>query len=570
MPYWTRLGRFMTENAPAYYPPVMVRSLCQTLILPLRLSYSGQLAKDERDQKPSSAERMKKLAAWVVEASGGNWETEPELYERSGLFPGQFPNRGAPWAISPSEDAFRYSTALYFHPFIRDLFFRKEGPQGFEVLRHTKVRGVKIAAGGRAERHFSVNRCHLFLFPCNIAVLALGIEWKDGVIEADPMLLREAQDLLNRFRRLYPPYYDGNMRPGEVVDSACWTTASGERWGSEGYYDNAEWFRGDVYRNRRVPMARHWKAVLSPLTTGRKQPEDADGVGFEQVVDERIPSMVFAALDRIENVSPGDFARLVFLDGPGDPAKMPASPAFLGDLAKFTYDRRWAPDSAEHMTTRFLCCDYNFALVAAAHDDFGCNVLPVHFLRHYFFMGLLAWLHKAALLGFWGRLTDVVTEFSAAPPSPEVKKKFFEDEKWLLSDLSDFVTRFYFSEVSNQVQGVELFKWWTGHLKTAELYSQVMEQTKFLREVQMSHWQEEMQAQSTKLQQLANAAIPLSLAIGVVAYVTPDRIVGWWNGSEQKKVLMGQWPTLAALFGAWAFFWLCFWGYGWFKRRRKG
>jgi hypothetical protein len=95
---------------------------------------------------------------------------------------------------------------------------------------------------------------------------------------------------------------------------------------------------------------------------------------------------------------------------------------------------------------------------------------------------------KQNCLVYWHRLSRIAHRNAIRDTGRRSEDTFFRDEKWLLADLSDFITRFYFGEVSNQTQALELFRWWSEHVGTPDLYRAVIEQAKFLREVQLNQW----------------------------------------------------------------------------------
>ena len=498
----------------SYVRRTTISRLSQILILPLRLEYSGILNQDRRDDTLAPLKRLEWLANWVVETGQESWEHCPDLYQDLGL------TAGASRDLDTDERD-RYSTAVFFHPFIRDLLFSVD-KHPIEVLRHRKVRRVRIRAEGGGsrgwpERSFAVRRAHLFLFPCDVVLFTLQVDFTASANEPH-MNIAESQDLLNQFRRLYPPYFNRYDAPGQVPALVQWMDGADPpaAWGEPAQFARAT-FTDYVQANRTTPLANHWSAILQPLKQADahnlKQAEERklDAVFFSQLVDDRAPVMAFVLVDPVSGLTEGDYARYAFLDPPG--TGMPYSRDFLGDWKDFRYDRFYSTDRRSGFTTRYLCAGYSFVTVASARDWFAVEHLGRHFERHYFFLGLLAVLHKAALLAFWNRLAELVREFHAAAPGEEVRRKHFDNVKWLLEDISDFVTRFYFTELSNQVQPLELFQLWSDRLGTPGLYRQVMEQAQFLRDVQWNHWQQSIQSLQARLQSLSTWWLPVVLAL---------------------------------------------------------
>ena len=131
------------------------------------------------------------------------------------------------------------------------------------------------------------------------------------------------------------------------------------------------------------------------------------------------------------------------------------------------------------------------------------SLVRLHFRRHYYILGVLAIMHKASLLGYWQRLAELVTAHSSERKCPKNTEEYNSNVRWLMSDLADFDAQWYFSEVSNQVQAQELFDLWSTRLRTPRLYREVMEQARFMREVQLNQVQAEVADVQTRLNQIS-------------------------------------------------------------------
>jgi len=55
----------------------------------------------------------------------------------------------------------------------------------------------------------------------------------------------------------------------------------------------------------------------------------------------------------------------------------------------------------------------------------------------------------------WERLSRMLRDYANTPPSR--RNEFHDTQKWLSEDLASYIALFEFSEVSNQLQGLELF-----------------------------------------------------------------------------------------------------------------
>ena len=216
---------------------------------------------------------------------------------------------------------------------------------------------------------------------------------------------------------------------------------------------------------------------------------------FRQIEDERIPFMAYLSLDKPERLTRGDFIRLAFADDRGSSDSLPYAHEFLKDFDKnHCYDRYWDPvketvferhfvpnnGRVSWMTTRYLCSGYGFVMVGkddrADRSPFFTdekNGALAHFRRHYFQMGLIAHYHRAALLAF----SDALSQGVAKRDSGQLtSQQFHEAINEILDGLLSFTHRYWFREVSNQLQARELFTLWTRNLETAALFEQVRQE----------------------------------------------------------------------------------------------
>ena len=152
--------------------------------------------------------------------------------------------------------------------------------------------------------------------------------------------------------------------------------------------------------------------MLDPLKPYRRD-FAGSGMMFRQIEDERIPFMAFLSLERPGDLMKGEFVRLAFADGNGQADTLPYSTAFLKDFENnHCYDRFWDTITRGHkwMRNRFLCSGYGFVYVGDTSTRFFMNKetgAHAHFRHHYFQMGLIVHFHRAALLCFSDKLSNV-------------------------------------------------------------------------------------------------------------------------------------------------------------------
>src|SRR5216684_4364844 len=384
-----------------------------------------------------------------MEAEGSPWRPA-DLYER---------------IPDPQEEDTRYSEFVYFHPFVqRFLYSRSDAPNNedaaLRLLQREDIKGVRIALGLwdpqqqksiRNEVTLAVTRMHLYFFRTRVAFLVVEVETISGQRLKRELVL-EIQD---RLRRAYTPFWIDDQ-PGLCPVEVEWLGDNGRVIARSDYNDKSSY--ETIARNYRAPpLSKHWSELLRPLEYCLGRPKNGV-LSFRQIEDERIPAMTFVTVENpADQISDGDWIRLAFLDGDGNQHGKPYSASFLRDFEKtYCYDRFWDPGAG--MLTRYLCCGYGFTVVADTRDRLKA-ILHKHFRHHYFQMGLITHFHRASLLVFSDRLS---------------RERTGTKIQLLQSEIVDFVGQFWFKEISNQLQGRELFELWSRHLNTAVLFQQVM------------------------------------------------------------------------------------------------
>lgn len=425
---------------------VLVHELRQILVWPFRLE--GGRATNPRGLREEAAKAL----------TGGGWTEIPRLLDHLG---------------APGDDQGAYQEFVYFHPFVRGFLFGRNGKSDeVRLFRCTDCDRLDATFGAEADGftvEFRVERANLYLFDAGIAVLALEIRNDGSVIAADaaaqPMRLKHAQIVQERLRRAYPPFWYPNGQAGLMPASVRWRRQDGQCSPDHVPPSPADMI-GPTLERGEPPLAGHWAALLKPLLS-------RNGVHICQVVDDRIPQMLYLRVDDPAAISRGDWVRLANCDEPGD-LPLPYSEDFLGDFeARHCYDRHWIRDGDGRLNTgaasRYLFSGYGFVAVGGERNGFFKNILPTHFRRHYFQLALLAQFEYAALLAESHRLAD-------AEDAKDVERA--------LKRVLDFTQKYWFVDVSNQIQAREMYALWRSHLNTKALYEQVREEARAAAEYQ--------------------------------------------------------------------------------------
>ena len=276
---------------------------------------------------------------------------------------------------------------------------------------------------------------------------------------------------------------------------------------------------------------------------------EAARLRFLLLGDDRMGVMTYVAVENPQTIADGDWMRLTFADGASDNSeRLPYSPylfepqcsdekVFANFSRDYTYDRFFHPPSAApngqsthyktdpHYQTRFLCSGMTFVAVGSSQafvpktDTGDLKLLdskaelsrdrfvgrpffidPVNgalgdFRYHYFKTALIAHFHRATLLNFEDELSAAVSgligrrddESDIDGIDKSVRTAFTKQVSRLRRELLKFRCRFWFTEVTGQEQGQELYELWSRHLNTHELFDQVCAQLSEAEEI-LERW----------------------------------------------------------------------------------
>ena len=456
-----------------------------------------------------------------------------------------------------------YAEFVYFHPFVQNLFepvspdqedrkppirlFQRTGVKALE-LRFTYFRNEKEWC---CTVKLAVERVHLYLFfapegAIEYAILQLEVSsqllsitdpgpYKEARRTADArggppngnqvLTLCHVMEILDRLRRLYPPYhefYQGNPDavPKRVADSLEWLDGNGKQLPNQMNRRDVVAQIQSVKDTYTPPLDPHWQWLLKPLEPHRKDTSAA--ITFEQLGDDRMPGMAYIGVPEPRHISSGDFVRIAFFDDPGNPNAFPNAPGFHDRFAAdHCYDRFWHPRAdGKHdwCSTRYLLCDYAFSVVGNVvrkprDSDFFSNAQSgalAHFRYHYATMGLLLQYQKAALLGFYKQLATAVVK-----PNLQGKRlRALQEEMGRIhTAFLGFTQQYWFEDFTNQMQGKEIHDLWRRHMKLPQLYDQVRDAITRVNEYLDTRGEALLARNTLILTVVASVGLVLSLAL---------------------------------------------------------
>jgi hypothetical protein len=243
-------------------------------------------------------------------------------------------------------------------------------------------------------------------------------------------------------------------------------------------FEQREAYLRHVGQYRSPRLASHWESLLMPLTIAHGAP-DKRQLAYKLIEDDRIPAMTYLALDDPSRLSRGDFVRMAFGTRRGQSVGLPYATRFLEDFeTRHCYDRYWDQAENEAWTgARYLCTGAMFTVVGSHRDaqfiDRDTGILG-QFRHQLFLLGLIAHFHKAALRMMSDHLSAAVNRLD--PTRIESVRLFQREVRHEQEVFLRFNHRYWFHEITNQLQARDLYQLWITHLGNDALFSEVRQE----------------------------------------------------------------------------------------------
>ena len=448
---------------PAGSPPPTrarpeVRHFRQVLLWPLRLLPVADAA--GRRRKP-----------WEVLADLGDTSPWREVVDEYTGEAGRFHER-------------HYNEFVTFLPYVqRFLYGEGRARRGaadagagspMRVFRRHDVAQVRLVARpGDAPVLLDIVHIDLYFF-FDVDVVLLNVE-----VGGDDLTLVQAQELMYRFGRAYPPGWDAQGHALHCMHDVEWLGAEGQVLArSDAQQRDA--FLEHVSEHRAPRIAAHWAFMLEPLVPDHSEREAL--LRFRQIEYYRMPLMAYLAIHEPLNLTRSDFIRLGLVTGVGGSgsiaggAALPYAEQHLTDFEqRYCYDRFWT-DGGAAPHTRYLCSGHALVVVGDAKSFyFGCRDRGVlaQFRHQHFMLFLIAHFQKAALLMSSDRLVEALKGLDVGDAASV--RRFKRAIRASFESFLRFTHRYWFHEVSEQAQVRALFSMCAGHLGLDPLYAEVKE-----------------------------------------------------------------------------------------------
>lgn len=381
------------------------------------------------------------------------------------------------------------------------------GESPIRVMRRTDVGGVRVTLA-RDSAPVTLNVAHVdlyFFFDIDIAILALEVY-------ADDIPFDIAQNIMFRFGRAYPAYWEEGGRGGHCPWKVEWLCPNGNVLATSDY-ENKEKFLSFVCRHRAPTTASHWEFLMSPVVLHHTDKKGQ--VRYRQLEYYRMPYMAYLALERAETLSRADSIRLALGNEAGGAGVLPYSDSYLSDFeARYCYDRNFVEGIGQKAANvRFHASGDTLVVTGDAADSFYTSQeggILGRFRHQHFLMFMIAHFQKAALHMFSDRLVAAVSRLDIT--NPKANRIFRRDIRNTHENFLRFAHRYWFQNVSHQAQVRELFSMTRGHLQLDDLYREVREELQ-----DMGNF---LEAEATRKQNETVVRLTVVTTFGLVGTVT--------------------------------------------------
>lgn len=351
-------------------------------------------------------------------------------------------------------DAAAYQDMVFFHPFVRRVFFDTLGPNatGSESLLRcysiTPAETQKLwfeaedlrGRGARVE----VTDLRLFLFANGIGILSIGVE---------AFSLAGAEALwINEMMRKVCPSSGRQVREGRMPSRLAFLLEQG---GTSRVLVE-ERFEQGCMTGFQPPLASTIASLLYFADYRRLE--------FEPVLDERMIVYTYAAIDKAQVTDEyprGEayqqfLSRVLYVDRDGDGYRYDAD-FTRTQMAQQLY-RRWAHEGTYYGFT-------SYSGITATIGSFDCNehLLREGFLIHrmfctrYYLMAMVALFYRATLLDYAERTALVSKRLYRDQEDGKYSLENIRSANQLRAEFLHFSNYWYFDELANKVEEIEHF-----------------------------------------------------------------------------------------------------------------
>jgi hypothetical protein len=377
-----------------------------------------------------------------------------------------------------------YAEFVNFLPYVQRVLYGRgkgvaDGAHGpgadspIRVFRRDDVHGVRIRLA-RDSEPIELRIAHVdlyFFFDLDIVIPVVEVFGTD-------LDLPTVQDILFRFGRAYPPFWEADGRGVHCPWLVEWLGPGGAVL-SRSDYERRDKYLTFTCEHRSPAIASHWEWLLRPMV--QHHSKEPGSVRYRQLEYHRMPTMAFLALEDVDVLSRADWVRLGLVAAPGDSAQLPYAERHVADFEeRYCFDRYFQPRCGQRwMDTRLMCSGHSFVMVGRVGEERFANCdtgLQGQFRHQYFLVFMIGHFQKAGLLMLSDRLVVALSRLDIQ--RVETIKEFKRSIRQTMEIFLRFNHRYFFHEISNQVQLRELYRMLSSHLGSQALYADLRDEVK--------------------------------------------------------------------------------------------
>lgn len=407
--------------------------------------------------------------------------------------------------VRAAEERDEYAEFVYFHTFIQRFLYSAPGKDdvsaGMDRMRVFRRDDLDFATLTLTDandskrlisRDFKVERLRLYTFSQDFVLLVAEFADQDRDCSGAAQETMNFEQMLRFHQALrysYAPYYADTDTPGISLRGLEFRGSGAPKSDAKGAGedDQRDAVKESTENEKRSvasdSMIKATDAVAAVKSMSRCAPilssfmgllpQLADGFSWRHIVDERIPSMTYVAVADPQAVRKSDMQRFAWHEDPSSTTFSPYGKSIVDDLEKDgILDIHWQPE-ADKFTQMFFTA--SGMSVLTRDDFFGASILPTHFRRHYFQMGLIVQMQYASLLLLSDKLSHALSDM---PEAYHKRRKAHDQAHAILEEVLQFTHRYWFPQISNHMQPRLMFDKWQRSLGVQRLYDTVLAEAK--------------------------------------------------------------------------------------------
>lgn len=390
-------------------------------------------------------------------------------------------------------DVKKYAEYVYFHPFIRDILFGQKGEPHESPVTYIRYKSKNLFLGVKypskwedyvpfQEIDYPVDSIQISLFEFGVGILAIQVGEE---LLSSSKKFKEILYFNELVRRIAPSFDPAKQKHFGLLLEAVFF---------RGIDNTKETFPDNVYKSVKdnvVYVSRTISELLSPLENLDIFKEENKGkLGFKTALDERMVVYSYICLDKDDGikeegimVADEDFLTFTLVDKEWEGSF--ANRDLISEYLKVHAYDNWKEYGTRYGFSRYsgtcLVLDSKEEVIEKiknGKESFSYHTLYTHFETIYYEIALLVYFHRVALLKFSKEAADCSDKFynSLIKNGKKLKREAHDMVRDLRAKFLLFHNKYWFTEVTNIDQGIDIFNKWEDAIKNRQLFEEVRQE----------------------------------------------------------------------------------------------